>query len=50
MNEKIYKTISRAGTGTLIIGIVVMVTGIVSGTLLIVNGARLIKKKYEIII
>lgn len=50
MNEKMYKTISRAGSGTLAIGIVVLVTGIVSGTLLIINGAKLIKKKYEIII
>lgn len=50
MNEKIYKTVSRAGSASLVIGIVVLVTGIVSGTLLIINGARLIKKKYEIMI
>lgn len=48
MNESIYKTMSRAGAGTLTLGIVVLVTGIVSGVLLIINGARLIKKKYEI--
>ena len=50
MNEKVYKTMSGIGGGTLAIGIVVLVTGIVSGTMLIINGARLIKKKYELTI
>lgn len=50
MNEKVYKTMAGIGGGTLAIGIVVLVTGIVSGTMLIVNGARLIKKKYELTI
>ena len=49
MNEKVYKTMAGIGGGTLAIGIVVLVTGIVSGTMLI-NGARLIKKKYELTI
>ena len=43
MNEKVYKTMAGIGGGTLAIGIVVLVTGIVSGTMLIINGARLIK-------
>ena len=50
MNEKVYKTMAGIGGGTLAIGIVVLVTGIVSGTMLIINGARLIKKKYELTI
>ena len=50
MNEKVYKTMAGIGGGTLAIGIVVLVTGIVSGSMLIISGARLIKKKYELTI
>ena len=50
MNEKLYKTLSRVGAGTLAIGVVVLVTGLASGVLLIINGAKLIKKKYEILL
>lgn len=48
MNEKVYKTVSRSGAWNLAIGVVVMVTGIASGVMLIVNGAKLIKQKYQI--
>lgn len=48
MNEKIYKTMAGTGAGTLAIGIVVMVTGVISGILLIINGAKLLKRKREI--
>ena len=48
MNEKLYKSLSRIGGGTLAVGVVVLVTGVVAGTILIINGAKLIKKKYEI--
>lgn len=50
MNEKIYKTMSGVGASTLALGIVVLATGIASGIMLIINGARLIKKKYELTI
>lgn len=50
MNEKVYKTITGAGAGNIAVGIVVLVTGIVSGILMIVNGARLLKRKSEILI
>lgn len=50
MNEKLYKVLSRVGGGTLAIGIVVLVTGVISGVLLIINGARLIRHKYEIML
>lgn len=50
MNEKVYKTMTGAGAGNIAVGIVVMVTGIVSGILMIVNGARLLKRKSEILI
>ena len=45
MSEKAYKTMGSTGAGTLAIGICVLVSGIVSGILLIVNGARLLKNR-----
>lgn len=48
MNERVYKTMSRIGGGTLAIGIIVLVTGVATGVMLIVQGARLIKQKYEL--
>lgn len=50
MGEKIYKTVSRAGAWNLALGIVVLVTGIAAGTMMVINGAKLIKQKYEITI
>lgn len=50
MNEKIYKTMSRIGAGSLAIGIVVLAAGIVAGTLTIINGVQLLKRKHEIMI
>ena len=45
MSEKAYKTMGATGAGTLAIGICVLISGIVSGILLIVNGARLLKNR-----
>ena len=45
MEEKVYKTMGSTGGGSLAIGICILVTGIVSGVLLIVNGARLLKNR-----
>ena len=50
MNEKLYKTVSGAGAGNLELGIITLVTGIVTGILMIVNGARLLKGKSDIMI
>ena len=50
MNEKLYKTVSGAGAGNLARGIITLVTGIVTGILMIVNGARLLKGKSDIMI
>lgn len=47
-NEKVYKTMANVGAGDLSLGIVVLVTGIVAGILLIINGARLLKGKSEL--
>ena len=50
VNEKIYKTMSSTCACSLAVGIIVLTTGIVTGILMIVNGARLLKKKSEILI
>lgn len=48
MSEKAYKTMSRVGALNIAVGIVVLVSGIVSGVLLIVGGGRLHKNKSDI--
>lgn len=49
MNERIYKTMAVTGAGSIALGIVVLVSGIVCGVLAIVSGARLLKRKSDII-
>ncbi len=49
MNEKTYKTMKSTGAGSIAIGIVVLIGGVVCGVLAIINGARLLRKKSEII-
>ena len=49
-NEKLYRVISGTGAGSLAIGIVVMWTGIACGVMMIGNGVRLLKQKYQITI
>ncbi len=49
MNEKMYKSMSVIGAGNLVIGIISIVTGVASGVILIISGARLLKKKSEIL-
>ena len=48
MNEKLYKSMGISGAGNIAIGIISLVTGVVSGVLLIITGARLLKKRSEI--
>ena len=40
---------AQAGAGNLVIGILLIVVGLVTGILTIVNGARLLKSKSELI-
>ncbi len=47
-NEKIYRTMTNVGAADLALGIVVLVTGIVAGVMVIVNGARLLKGKSDL--
>lgn len=46
--EKVYKTMTTTGAGTVALGIVVLVTGIATGIVAIVNGARLLKDRKQI--
>ena len=45
MSEKAYKTMAQTGAANLVLGIVVLVTGITAGVLLLVQGGRLLKNK-----
>lgn len=50
MSEKIYKSMSQTGGGNIALGVIVLVIGIASGALLIVSGARLLKRRYDMTI
>ena len=50
LNEKIYKTMARTGGCSVAVGIVTLVTGVAAGILMIVSGARLLKRKGDILI
>lgn len=45
MTEKAYKAMGNAGAANLAIGIVLIVTGIASGVILLISGAKLFKAK-----
>ena len=45
MNEKIYKTMTTVGAGNIVLGVIMIVTGITAGVITIVGGARLLKNK-----
>lgn len=46
--ERVYKTMRNVGAGTIALGIIVLVVGVVTGSIAIVNGALLLKRKSEI--
>lgn len=48
MNEKAYKTMTVIGAGNLVIGIIILVVGLTTGILSIVNGSRLLKAKSDL--
>jgi hypothetical protein len=45
MEEKVFKTMGRTGAWNIAIGVVLIVVGLASGVLSIINGAKLIKEK-----
>lgn len=47
--EKVYKAMKSVGIWNLILGILSIIAGGVAGTLLIVNGCRLLRKKKELL-
>ena len=47
--ERISQTMTTTGAGSVALGIVVLVTGIATGVVAIVNGARLLKDRKRII-
>ncbi len=49
MSEKAYKTMTNTGAGSLALGIILLVTGLAAGTLMVINGARLLKSRSELI-
>ena len=48
MNEKIYKAMKNIGGFSIALGVITVVAGVTLGVLSIVNGARLLKEKAEI--
>ena len=50
MNEKLFKTVCSAGIMNLVMGILILVSGISTGVLLVVSGARLLGSKKDVII
>lgn len=45
MSEKIYKTMGRTGAWNIAVGVVLIVVGLGTGIMSIINGAKLIKDK-----
>lgn len=46
--EKAYRTMRNSGAGSIAIGIIILVVGIATGIVSIVNGASLLKNKNDI--
>ena len=49
MSEKAYKTMTNTGAGSLVLGIILLVTGLAAGVLMIINGAKLLKSRSDLI-
>ena len=46
--ERVYKTMRNAGACSIVIGSVMIVTGLAAGVMAIVSGAALLRRKSEI--
>jgi len=46
--EKVYKAMKNAGIMNIVMGIVVLVTGVASGVMLIISGSILLNKKRKL--
>ncbi len=49
MDEKVYKVMGGAGAANIAIGVIVIVTGVVSGIMLLIYGARLLANRSKIL-
>lgn len=49
MMEKIYQTMKSVGVWNLVLGIVLIIAGLIAGIFMILNGAKLLKKKSELL-
>lgn len=49
MSEKIYSTMKSVGIGNLVTGILIIIVGIAGGIIMIISGAKLLKKKSDIL-
>ncbi len=49
MSERAYKTMTSTGAGRLVLGIILLVTGFAAGLLMVINGARLLKSRSDLI-
>ncbi len=47
-NEKIYRTLSATGAGDIVIGVLVIAVGVCAGVIAIVNGARLLHSRKNV--
>ena len=45
MNEKLYHTMSLTGALDIALGIIILIVGVTSGVIAIVNGARLLQTR-----
>ena len=46
--EKVYKPMRNTGAGSIALGVIILVSGLIVGILSIVNGALLLKRKNDI--
>ena len=46
--EKVYKTMRNTGAGSIALGVIILVSGLIIGILSIANGALLLKRKNDI--
>ncbi len=46
--ERVYKTMRNVGAGSIALGVIILVSGLIAGILSIVNGALLLKRKNDI--
>ena len=48
MNEKVFRTMGRTGGGNIAMGVLLLIAGVAMGVMMIVNGAKLLKRRAEI--